>query len=187
MWLSLNLHTMSLKSCCQDQPRSRTPKHSMFVVTLALLAVFGSVIYLSCAKDACSTVNCLNLGTCSGGSCTCPTGWTGTFCETSAFAGNWSGTDACDSTQRYNFSIAIDANSTDTTKFIIRNPHGYATWVSGKRSGATSINIASQSCDAYLLSGTLTLSDNNNLAFTYTLTDTGGAHAVTQCSGKYSR
>lgn len=159
-------------------------------VTLLLsfvAVVFCNVLYFSCAKDACKTVNCLNGGTCSGGTCSCPTGWLGTFCETTAFSGNWSGRDACDSTQVYDFSISIDPNSTDTTKFIIRNPHGFATYVNGIRSGATTINISSQICDTVNFRGTLTLTDDNKLTFSYTMTDTNSLHKMTQCNGNYSR
>jgi hypothetical protein len=167
------------------QKFSKMRKISLIISVVVVL--FGSVLYFSCAKDACNTVNCLNSGSCSGGSCSCPTGWMGTFCQTSAFSGTWSGTDACDTTQHFNFSIGIDPNSTDTTKFIIRNPHGFQTFVNGTRSGASTIKIVAQPCGAVNLSGTLTLSDNNNLTFAYTLTDTGGTHNSIQCSGKYSR
>ena len=156
-------------------------------VFFALAVMFCSVLYFSCAKDACSTVYCQNGGSCTGGSCSCPMGWLGAFCQTSAFSGNWAGTDNCDSTHTYNFSIGIDPNSSDTTKFVIRNPHGFSTYVNGTRSGATTINISSQPCDTVNFSGTITLTDNNNLTFSYTITDTNATHAVTQCSGKYTR
>lgn len=46
-------------------------------------AAFGAVTFTSCNKDECKDVNC-NTGTCneSDGSCTCPTGFEGTSCET---------------------------------------------------------------------------------------------------------
>ena len=156
-------------------------------VLILVAGIFSTILYFSCAKDACATVHCFNAGSCNGGSCSCPMGWTDAFCQTSAFAGNWTGTDACDSTHSYNFSISVAVSSADTTKFFISNMHGFNTTVTGVRSGATTINIASQPCDTVNFSGTLTLTTNNALTFSYSITDTGGAHAVTNCNGSYTR
>lgn len=49
------------------------------------------VIINSCTKDSsssttpadpCNGITCQNGGTCSNGTCICPTGWTGTYCQT---------------------------------------------------------------------------------------------------------
>ena len=159
----------------------------MVSVLLLMLGMCGSVVYFSCKKDACNTVNCLNGGSCAGGICSCPVGWTGTFCETSAFGGSWNGADVCDS-QNYTFAISVNPASTDTVTFYIQNVHGFAgTQLTGTRSGAKTINIANQLCDTVMLSGTLTLTSNTALTFSYTITDTNKSAAVINCSGNYTR
>jgi len=45
------------------------------------LSVFMTVTYISCIKDKCSSVSCQNGGTCSNGSCICPSEYSGTNCE----------------------------------------------------------------------------------------------------------
>ena len=159
-------------------------------VALSILLLSGilfSAVYLSCTKDNCKTINCFNGGTCGGGVCSCPLGWGGDFCQTSVLSGNWGGQDACDSGKNYTLSIEIDPYATDTTKFIVKTPHGYPTQVQGIRNGATTINISQQICDTVLLSGTINLASINSMTFTYTITDTNAKAHVTQCSGSYTR
>ncbi len=158
------------------------------IVPILILAIGSccSALYFSCKKDACNTVTCLNGGSCAGGLCSCPVGWTGTFCETSAFGGSWNGADICDS-QSYNFAISVSPSSSDTVTFYIQNPHGFAgSQLMGTRSGAKTINIPNQPCDTVMFSGTLTLTSNNALTFSYTITDTGKHATITQCSGNYN-
>ena len=50
---------------------------------LMTLGAFSLIIYSSCKKDACKGVVCKNKGTCSGGNCSCPTGFSGNRCELS--------------------------------------------------------------------------------------------------------
>jgi hypothetical protein len=52
-----------------------------FTVMVTLLS-FGAVIYSSCRRDRCKTLNCQNGGTCNDGFCYCPSGFTGTYCQT---------------------------------------------------------------------------------------------------------
>ncbi len=62
---------------------------TIFVTTFLTITVFFSVGYLSCVtKDKCADVSCQNGGVCSDGSCTCPSGYTGTHCETQKCAAN---------------------------------------------------------------------------------------------------
>jgi hypothetical protein len=56
-------------------------KAIVFTTMLTLLA-FGAIVYTSCRKDRCKTLNCQNGGTCSDGFCICATGYTGTYCQT---------------------------------------------------------------------------------------------------------
>ncbi len=55
-------------------------KH-ILLATFVTLGVFSAVLYTSCSKDACKDVTCNNGGTCSGGNCTCVTGYFGTSCD----------------------------------------------------------------------------------------------------------
>ena len=49
---------------------------------LSILAfVFAVAIFQSCEVDKCDAVICLNDGTCDEGVCACPTGYSGTLCE----------------------------------------------------------------------------------------------------------
>lgn len=53
------------------------------IVITAIITLFtlGAVLYTSCRKDHCKTLNCLHGGACNDGFCLCPTGYTGTYCE----------------------------------------------------------------------------------------------------------
>jgi hypothetical protein len=51
---------------------------SIFVTLLS----FGGVLYSSCTKDACKDITCQHGGSCVNGFCSCPSGYTGTYCET---------------------------------------------------------------------------------------------------------
>lgn len=66
-----------------------------------LLFTFSLLCILSaCKKDACETVICNNGGSCKDGTCTCPVGYEGVFCETSIallFTGNYAATYDCTS------------------------------------------------------------------------------------------
>jgi len=68
-----------------------------FKVTLAAIftAIVTTVFIAACTKtknstpaptpapsNPCAGVTCFNGGSCSGGICVCPTGWTGTYCQT---------------------------------------------------------------------------------------------------------
>ena len=55
-------------------------KAIVFTAIITLLSL-GTVLYSSCKKDHCKTLNCLHDGACSDGFCICPTGYTGTYCE----------------------------------------------------------------------------------------------------------
>ncbi len=58
----------------------RQTKVIFLTVVLTLMAL-GTVVYTSCRKDHCKTLNCLNGSVCQDGFCICPTGYTGTYCQ----------------------------------------------------------------------------------------------------------
>ena len=83
-------------------------------------SAFCAVIYSSCSKDKCKDVSCQNDGVCSGGTCTCPIGVTGTNCETeyrTSYANNYKGnvtyTDTSGTFTLNNYHLVF-SNSTDT-------------------------------------------------------------------------
>lgn len=51
---------------------------------LVTAGFFGGVVFTSCTKASCETVICQNGGACSNGECVCPTGFSGTLCETAS-------------------------------------------------------------------------------------------------------
>ena len=55
---------------------------SIFLTVIATLGIFLSVLYTSCSTDKCDSVTCFNNGTCADGKCICPTGYSGTYCQT---------------------------------------------------------------------------------------------------------
>lgn len=60
------------------------------------VSAFCAVLYTSCSKDECKDVVCQNGGVCSGGTCTCVTGYEGANCETAVrakFIKQWSASD----------------------------------------------------------------------------------------------
>jgi len=60
-------------------------KRNIFITALITIASFLAVGYIGCTKstdtDKCATVTCQHGGTCYKGNCTCPTGYTGSYCE----------------------------------------------------------------------------------------------------------
>jgi len=59
----------------------------IFVSAVATVILFSAVIFSACTKtksDPCSGIACQNGGTCTSGTCSCPTGYTGTLCQTKA-------------------------------------------------------------------------------------------------------
>lgn len=58
-------------------------KKQLTAVAIALLST-AAITYTSCTIDECKDVVCQNGGNCNGGSCTCPTGFTGNRCQNAA-------------------------------------------------------------------------------------------------------
>lgn len=53
-----------------------------------LIFLFSITTFQGCQKDECKDVHCLNGGVCNKGTCTCPTGYSGTYCQLTNSSGN---------------------------------------------------------------------------------------------------
>lgn len=164
------------------------------LVALSALLTVGaasSVVYTSCSKDECKDVVCKNGGTCDGGVCTCPVGFIGSNCQTKAFIGTWTGTDACSPTGTYNVNIVLSESSADSTRVLINNPGGFGTnntingtlSSDGKTITYSNQIVNSSTATPDTLSGTMVLSDNTHFAHNYTAKE----GLVYTCSGNYTK
>lgn len=168
---------------------------SLRLIALSAIFTIGTfclIMYSSCSKsssDPCSGITCLHGGACTAGTCTCPTGYEGTTCQTLAFIGSWKGSDACSIGGPYNnITIMIASSSTDTTKVLINNPGGFGTSVNitgnlstdGKTVTYTNQPVSS----AVNITGTMTLSSNTAFTHSYSATDTS---TTTTCNGNYTK
>ena len=153
--------------------------------TFLALGVYCAVIYSSCTKDACKTVNCLNGGTCNGGGCMCDTGIGGTNCQTiyRELYGGLNGSTGQNYLGNAIFSYpSLDsaqlasgyANHTDannTLKFTYGNDSSYSkmhlTWTDGSTT---------------MLSAAILLVSNTAAGSTFSITPTaggpGGAYTI---------
>lgn len=150
------------------------------------ICAFGVVFYAaSCKKDGCKGVTCLNGGTCSGGLCNCPTGYTGVTCQTLAFIGTWQGSDTC-SPAGIKSVITISA-AADTGSVLISAPGSFQSSVQvvGTVSNAgTTITYSNQPITSKIsVSGTMTLGSNTSFTQSYTTKDTSSSKF---CTGTYS-
>jgi hypothetical protein len=151
------------------------------------LSAFCAVLYTSCSKDACKGVTCYNAGTCSGGTCTCPTGYEGANCQTLAIIGSWTGQDVCSSGGPYNVTLSVASSSADTTRVLITNPGGFGTNVQiigVLSSDGRTVTYTNQTAGAVTLNGTISLSSNSAFTDSYTATD---ASSSVTCSGNYTK
>ncbi len=55
---------------------------TIMLSALGAIAAFATVTYSSCKSDPCKAIVCANGAVCNDGSCTCPSGYEGTQCET---------------------------------------------------------------------------------------------------------
>ena len=114
---------------------------SILITALVTLLSFGSIFYVSCKKDPCAGVTCLNGGTCGGGTCTCPSGYMGSRCQippNDAFVGTFTGSGCGETTYIIYYGVGDFAvtmpitiqNTTCSSDYI-------TTMLSGTVSGTT--------------------------------------------------
>ena len=149
-----------------------------------VLCAYCAIIYTSCTKDACKTVNCLNGGSCNGGACTCDTGIGGTNCQTvyrELYGGPGGGG------QTYLGSAIITYTSLDTAQI----DSGYANHTDGNNTLIFSYGSDSTYSKMHLkwtdgsttmLSATIMLTNNTPAGSTFSVTPTaggpGGAYTI---------
>ena len=56
-------------------------KLKRFIIATSFITICSGLIYTSCNKPSCGGMVCENGGTCSGGTCSCPTGYSGNLCQ----------------------------------------------------------------------------------------------------------
>lgn len=112
-------------------------KHTL-ISACAFFGIASTVLYSACSNDSdgCSKIICRNNGTCSGGSCRCPSGYEGPYCETQTnakFVGKYLGNTSCNTTPEFVDSIFIEQTNIPGGMVIYKysNPNqkltGYAT------------------------------------------------------------
>ncbi|MBC7554602.1 MAG: calcium-binding EGF-like domain-containing protein [Taibaiella sp.] len=145
---------------------------------LVTVGSFSTIVYTSCTKDACKGVTCQNGGTCDGGTCTCPTGYEGTNCQTESrtkIIKIWSASDVQVSPvvalPTYTSSISA---GTATAAVKISNFSGlFTNDVNGTLSGNT-ITVGTQTPDAdtFSVSGSGTYdATSKKITWNYTITN----------------
>lgn len=121
-------------------------KPGILLTSIVTILAFMSVLYISACNNkppalsptTCENVVCLNTGYCNNGTCQCPRGYGGTYCNivwNSYYTGSWTvfdsviGSNNADSVgnKRY-YSITIDTGHTATSMFI-SNLRGDGNWV----------------------------------------------------------
>jgi hypothetical protein len=147
------------------------------------ISAFGAVLYTSCNKDECKDVVCQNGGTCSGGTCTCATGYEGNNCETKSnakFVKTWTASDkeASTTVTLPTYTSGIIAGTGVTEIKISKFSDAYFTNdVTATVSGNVA-SIASQQPDNdgyYVTTGTGTYDPTTKkISWTYTLKNPAG-------------
>lgn len=115
---------------------------NILVASILTVSAFTATIMTSCNPDACKDVVCANGGTCTDGSCACPSGYEGTECNTQSLT-KVLGTN--NATVNYNFSdnaggtcgnytgtFTASRSSADTTMLILTNLGGFGLTTSVK-------------------------------------------------------
>jgi hypothetical protein len=130
----------------------------------------------SCNADKCKDVVCQNAGLCIEGTCDCPTGYEGDFCETKAnakFSGTWTVNETCNSVIGTAYPVIISA-ATDPTSVTMKDLGNYSCTSGSYNVPATvtgsSISVSGTVCST-VFTGTGTLNAaGNSIALNYSAT-----------------
>lgn len=145
---------------------------------LLTVGAFGAVTYTACNKDECKDVVCQNGGTCSGGNCTCPTGYEGNSCEILSrekVLGVYLGSEICTvGTDNYSVTIATNSNNIMVTLTNIYNQGFSAT---GTMTSTNSFTFSGAS-GSTTYSGTGTV-NGNQLTLSYSISSPAASNSCT--------
>ena len=88
------------------------------LTTILFFSLSVTILYTACEKDPCNNVTCYNGGSCSSGTCRCPTGYENTQCQSKAvtrYLGKYGGFLTCNNGAQIIDSAFIYADSTNST------------------------------------------------------------------------
>ena len=156
---------------------------------LLTIGAFATVTYTACNKDECKDVVCQNGGTCSGGNCSCQTGWEGPRCETrvnAKFAGTWNAAETCSGVPA-NYIVTITADPANPTQVLVNNLGAYGCSVGGTVTFNGSVNSFSLTINdnkcGYQMNATGTYNSDGSVTVNYTATyDPGTGTQTDNCS-----
>ncbi len=157
---------------------------SILVASLLTIGTFSAVVFSSCNPDACKDIICANGGTCTDGTCACPSGYEGSLCETlsrTKFIGVYTGTETC-TVGSDTYSITITANS-DALKFNIQNLYNQS-FTAIATAGGNSFTIPNQTVGSGVTavgSGSIT---GNIITITYSINDGVASNTCTYTGTK---
>jgi hypothetical protein len=167
-------------------------RNSLGLSVLFTLFTFSMVFYQACKKkkqsatDPCAAVTCHHSGTCSGGMCSCRTGYEGTYCDSlvkNKFTGEWTGDLSCIVAGNKSNTLLISPGNDDIT-LLVENAGGYGYTVTAKVSYSNQIAIPLQQiAPDTSIAGTITFLSGSEIKFEYTLE--GTQHEA--CHGNYTR
>jgi hypothetical protein len=162
----------------------KTPLKTILLSALATLMIFASVMYTSCNRDKCKTINCAHGGVCNSGICICPSGYSGTNCETitrQKFIGNWQVFEKGSITNAAQYPISIQASTAPNaliTDVVIKNFYNYFTSsIKGIVSGDT-LYIPNQQLEGKVIFGVgfiytnVTYGQYGSISMSYEVVDT---------------
>jgi len=139
---------------------------NILVASILTMSAFTATIMTSCNPDACKDVICSNGGTCTDGSCSCPSGYEGASCETLSSA---------------KFLNASSANSSWLTGVNADGCYAAGYTMTISQSG-TPKNLLISNFAGYGSTSTITVAVTGT-SFTQVGTTTAGAVTISNVSG----
>ena len=157
-----------------------------FFAAFAIVATLATVtLTTGCKTDPCKDISCQNNGKCDGGTCACPTGYEGDFCQdrdTKKFVGNYDGAFSCAAIFTASGVGIIEENSGISIQFTGGTGGTVLPKLAATVNG-TAVTIPQQTVSISILSIGISGSGiynktDNTLAITYSLTAVG----ISACS-----
>jgi len=162
---------------------------------MAILAFATFVFYQSCTKDPCKDVVCQHSGTCASGTCSCPVGYEGKFCDTLSRAKLlkvWTvNQNSCVTATPFPSWQVVAAAGTSDATFTLSN-FSHATCPTGTiivnctMTGKNTFTIDAQTVCGIQFSGTGNFTSSTQMTVSYTYNDTTGSIGSGSCTETYN-